>query len=117
MSDHSEQILQAINEMRDLLRLMAEPAIAERDKKLRKSLREIAGNSTGKKAKALLLMDGIRNQKKIVEDCGIDSGDLSKLVAKLKAANLISGDGKQPKLSISIQPNFFENGETGAGNE
>jgi len=99
MSDHSTQILQAVNEMRDLLRLMAEPAIAERDKKLRAALRAIAGSPTGKKAKAVLLMDGSRNQKSIIDECGINQGDLSKLVSKLKTVNLVPGDGKQPKLA------------------
>lgn len=117
MNDHSAQILQAVNEMRDLLRLMAEPAIAERDKKLRTALRKIVGSPTGKKAKAVVLMDGTRNQKRIVDDCGINQGDLSTLVAKLKASDLLSGDGKQPKLTISIQQNFFENREAGAENE
>jgi len=116
MSDNSAQLLEAVNEMRELLRLMAEPAIAERDKKLRASLREIAGSPTGKKAKAVLLMDGSRTQKSIISKCGINQGDLSKLVTKLKAANLVPGDGKQPKLAISIPQNFFENGESGTRN-
>jgi hypothetical protein len=112
MTDHSAQLLHAVNEMRDLLRVMAEPAIAERDKKFRAALREIAGSPTGKKAKAVLLMDGERNQKKIVAECGINKGHLSTLVKKLKVAGLLSGDGKQPRLSISIQQNFFDDGGT-----
>src|ERR1041384_3194894 len=80
MTDHSAEILEAVNEMRGLLRLMADPAIAERDKKLRATLREIAGSATGKKAKAVLLMDGTRNQKKIVDECGITTGNMSTLV-------------------------------------
>ena len=43
MSDHSEQMLSVLAEMRDLLRLIAEPAIAERDKKFREALRVIGG--------------------------------------------------------------------------
>lgn len=42
MSDHSAQMLSVLAEMRDLLRLIAEPAIAERDKKLREALLVIA---------------------------------------------------------------------------
>ena len=60
MSGESAQMLRVLVEMRDLLRLIAEPAIAQRDKKLREALRDIAGSATGKKAKAILLMDGAR---------------------------------------------------------
>jgi hypothetical protein len=111
MGDHSEQLLQVMSEVRDLLRLIAEPAIAQRDKKLRISLRSIAGTATGKKAKAVLLMDGTKNRAKIIEESGIDSSDLSALVKKLAAESLISGDPKQPRLTISIPPDFFERSE------
>jgi hypothetical protein len=108
MSDHSERLLHVLSEMRDLLRLIAEPAIAQRDKKLRETLRGMVGNATGKKAKAILLMDGTRNQKGISNECGIDQGDLSVLVKKLKGEGLLKEDAKQPELAISIPPNFFE---------
>ena len=78
MSDHSAQMLHVLAEMRDLLRLIAEPAIAQRDKELRESLSDIAGSATGKKAKAILLMDGTRMQKMITNECGIDKGDVFK---------------------------------------
>lgn len=107
MSDHNLQMLEVLCEMRDLLRVMAEPAIAERDKKLRQELRAIAGISSGKKAKAILLMDGTRNQAGISGASGIDQSDLSGLVKKLKNAELLKGDPKQPKLAISIPPDFF----------
>jgi hypothetical protein len=103
-------MLVVLTEMRDLLRLLAEPAIAERDKKRRSALRSIAGNATGKKAKAILLMDGTRTRQNIITACGIDPGDLSGLVKKLNSAELVTGDPKQPRLAISIPPNFFELG-------
>ena len=56
MSDHSVQILSVLTEMRDLLRLIAEPAIAQRDRKLREALLVIGGNAASKKAKAILLL-------------------------------------------------------------
>jgi len=115
MSDQSEQMLQVLSEMRDLLRLIAEPAIAQRDKKLRASLRSIAGSGTGKKAKAVLLMDGTRNQVGITSACGIDQGDLSVLVKKLKEAGLLKEDRRQPELAISIPSNFFEEREKSDG--
>jgi DNA-binding MarR family transcriptional regulator len=108
MSDPSAQMLQVLTEMRDLLRLIAEPAIAERDKRLRGALRSISGSATGKKAKAALLMDGTRTQTQIAKECGINQGDLSVLVKSLKASGLLTSDPKQPKLSISIPNNFFE---------
>lgn len=108
MSDQTAQMLQVLTEMRDLLRLMAEPAIAQRDKKLRGELRGLAGAAGGKKARAILLMDGTRNQTGISSECGIDKGDLSVLVKKLKAADLLKGEPKQPELAISIPANFFE---------
>jgi hypothetical protein len=111
MTDHSAQMLRVLAEMRDLLRVLAEPAIAQRDKKLREALRDAAGSATGKKAKAILLMDGTRNQIGIINECGINKGDLSVLVKKLKAAELLTGDPKQPQLAISIPSNFFEQGE------
>lgn len=111
MNDRSDQMLQVLTEMRDLLRLMAEPAIAERDKKLRGEVRSIAGTATGKKAKAILLMNGTRVQAEIANESGIDRSDLSGLVKRLKAAELLKGDPKQPHLAISIPTNFFESDE------
>lgn len=100
-------MLAVLEEMRDLLRLMAEPAIAERDKKHRELLRSIVGNATGKKAKAVLLMDGTKTQSSIASACGIDQGDLSNLVKKLKASELLTGDPKLPQLTIAVPANFF----------
>jgi hypothetical protein len=108
MTDGSEQVLSILAEMRDLLRLMAEPAIAERDKKLRDTLRTIGGSATSKKAKAILLLDGTRTQTDVANASGIDRGDLSSLVKKLKTVDLLKGDPKKPQLTISIPANFFE---------
>jgi hypothetical protein len=101
------QLLTTLNEIRDLLRLLAEPAIAERDKKLRSELRRMVGNSVAKR-KAALLMDGTRTQRAIHREGGIDEGNLSTFVKQLKAAKLISGDRTEPRLSISVPANFFD---------
>lgn len=111
MAEHSSEMLSAIREIRDLVRLMAEPAIAARDRKLRDELRRAVGNGV-KKGKAVSLMDGSRTQRAIQHEAGIDPGNLSRLVKKLKASNLLLGEGKQPKLAISIPSNFFETGAT-----
>lgn len=106
-------ILEAINEIRDLVRLMAEPAVAERDKKLRGELRRLVGDSS-RKAKAVLMMDGTRTQAAIYPVAGINQGHLSTLVKRLNECKLLSGDARRPKLAISIPKNFFE---TGKGDE
>ena len=95
-----------LKEIRDLLRLMAEPAIAERDKKLRASLIQVVGKSQ-RKADAVILMDGTRSQSAIRKECGIDMGDLSRLVKALREASLIQGDDK-PKAVVPVPTNFLE---------
>jgi hypothetical protein len=111
MSEPSDHMLAVLEEMRDLLRVIAEPAIAERDKKLRDALRVIAGNGKGNKPKAVFLMDGKRTQAKIVDECGIHKGQLSELVKALREAGLLTGDPKQPQLMISVPSSFFDDGE------
>jgi hypothetical protein len=109
MVDTSADLLSAIQEIRDLVRIMAEPAVAEHDKKARGELRRLVGSS-GKKAKAVFLMDGTRIQSAIQKESGINQGDLSTLVKRLSSSKLLSGDSKEPKLAISIPPTFFEEG-------
>ena len=99
-----------MREMRDLLRVMAEPAIAKRDEKLRAALVEIVGKGAAK-AKAVLLMDGLRSQAAICKESGIDKGGLSRLTKALRTQALIAADEKHPKLVISVPPNFFQNTE------
>ena len=112
MTEKSDQMLAVLEEMRDLLRVIAEPAIAERDKNLRDKLRAIAGSAKGKKAQAILRMDGTRTQAKIVDDCGIQKGNLSELVKTLREGDLLKGDPRQPQLAILIPANFFDDGAT-----
>jgi len=111
MDELSTELLNAVREIRDLIRLLAEPAIAERDRKLRTELRRIVGKSIPY-SKSALLMDGSRAQADIRRETGINQGNLSTLVNKLKQSGLLSGDGGEPKLAISIPANFFENGGT-----
>lgn len=99
--------LEVLGEIRDLLRVMAEPSLAKRDAKLRAALRTVVGEGR-KKVRAVLLMDGSRSQSAIVKEAGIDSGNLSRLVKDLAAAELISADQKQPRLLVSVPSNFFD---------
>lgn len=107
MTEQFEQIYSVLSEMRDLLRLIAEPAIADRDKKHREAIRAIGGKPAGKQAGAILLMDGSRTQAEIVKACGIDKGHLSSLVKKLKNEELLTSDPR-PRLVISLPANFFD---------
>lgn len=108
MTDSAE-LLEAVQEIRSLLRLMAEPAIAERDRKLRDELMRVALKAP-KKQRAIMLMDGTKKQSDIRRESGMDDGNLSRLVKELVNANLLTGDVKQPKLSITLPSNFFERG-------
>ena len=95
-----------VNEIRDLIRLMAEPAIAQRDEKRRIAIRQIVGKSAVK-AKAIQLMDGSRTQAQVKQAMKIDAADLSKLVKALREADLIEF-GDKPKITIPLPANFFE---------
>lgn len=101
---------QLLREMRDLLRVIAEPQLAARDKKLRGALLDVVREST-RRAKAVLLMDGSRSQAELYKESGMDQGGLSRLVKALRAKELIKGDEKRPELALSIPPNFFDNAE------
>ena len=99
-----------LREMRDLLRVIAEPVMAKRDAKLRAALSDIVGRGKAK-SRAVLLMDGSRSQARICKESGIDQGLLSRLVKSLRTQALIAGDGKQPKLVIPVPSDFFESSE------
>jgi hypothetical protein len=103
----STQLLEAINEIRDLVRLMAEPQIAARDKKLRDELVGIVGNGAAKR-KAVLVMDGSRTQMDIHKQTGVHAGNLSTLVKQLGKSQLLLGDSRKPQLAITIPADFFE---------
>lgn len=103
----SEELTAAICEIRDLLRLIAEPHIAARDAKLRDALAQIVGGSATKQ-KAVLAMDGSRTQSEIHKETGMHVGNLSTLVKTLSKSGLLSGDLKRPNLAIPIPSNFFD---------
>lgn len=105
--EHDQALLEEVREIRQLLELLAEPAIAQRDIKLRDELRTIVGSSA-KKQQSVFLMDGSRTQKQIIAQTLLDQGDLSKMVGKLESGGLLTEVKKHPKLSISIPPNFFD---------
>lgn len=107
-SEHMSEDTEILREIRDLLRLVAEPALAKRDERLRTSLQEVVGKSK-QKAEAVILMDGTRSQAAIRQDCGMDNGNLSRLVKALRSAELIGPDDKHPKLVFPAPSNLFDN--------
>lgn len=100
-------LLIEIRQIRKLLEVLAEPAIAQRDAKLRQELRKIVGSSA-KKQQCVFLMDGSRTQKEIVAQTSVHQGDLSTMVGKLESAGLLADGKKHPKLAISIPSNLFD---------
>ena len=99
--------LELLEEIRDLLQIIAEPQLAKRDAKLRSSLVDSVGGSE-KKAKAVQLMDGSRSQSAVAKESGMDPGNLSRLVKSLVVAKLIEGDEKKPKLVLKVPPDLFQ---------
>ena len=106
MPDFGEELLITANEILKLLRIMAEPTLAEQDKEGRALLRQTVGKSAAKAA-AVMLMDGRRSQAEIKQLAKVDAGDLSKMLKALRNASLLAVDDK-PKLRIHIPSNFFE---------
>lgn len=105
--EHARLLLDEVRQMRKLLELLAEPAIAQRDAKLRDELRKIVGSSS-KKQQSVFLMDGSRTQKQIIAQTSVNQGDLSTMVGKLESAGLLVDGKREPKLAISIPSNFFD---------
>lgn len=108
MADHSTEILATLKKVCELLELLAEDKIAQRDQKLRTALLEVVGKSQPKQ-KSVLLMDGTRSQAEIRSETSVNQGHLSTMVGQLQKAKLLDGDSKKPKLVISIPSTFFEN--------
>ena len=103
--------IELLTEIRDLLQVMAEPALATRDAKLRAALRDLVGTSA-KRAKAVMLMDGNRSQSALAKESGMDAGNLSRLVKGLAEGKLISPDQKHPSLAVKVPPTFFDGDDT-----
>lgn len=100
--------LEVLQEIRDLLMLIAEPQLEERDKKRRDELREIAGRSE-KKIAAILLMDGSRTKAEISRESSMDPSDLTKLAKALGAVKLLKSDDRlaNPELIIPVSSSAF----------
>lgn len=95
-----------LREIRDLLLLIAAPAVAKRDEGLRTALLELTGRSKAKR-NAALLMDGSRTRGVICKEAGIDAGDLSRFAKALREKGLLAPD-EPPRLVLALPPKFFE---------
>ena len=104
--------VELLAEIRDLLQVMAEPALAKRDAKVRSALRTVV-RSSAKRAKAVLLMDGSRSQADLVKASGMDAGNLSRMIKALAEAKLIAIDQKRPRVLVAVPPTFFDEGKNG----
>lgn len=96
-----------LTEIRDLLRLMAEPELAKRDERRRATLQQLVGKSK-LKANAVALMDGTRSRLEIRKDAGIDEGELSRLMKALREGKLVSAGDERPKILIPLPSNFID---------
>ncbi len=106
-NDCANALLVEVRQMRKLLELLAEPAIAQRDAKLREALLKIVGNSAAKQ-QSIFLMDGSHTQAEIVAETSVNQGNLSTMVGQLDSAGLLADGKKQPKLTISVPSHFFD---------
>lgn len=107
----TEKLLLVATEVRDLLRLIAEPQIAARDEKMRNELTKLVSRSVPKQ-KAVLLMNGTMSRQSIIKESGIGPGHLSTLIKNMIEAKLVANDGKMPKLTIQIPTTFFDEGKS-----
>lgn len=105
--EHGRLLLEEVCQIRKLVELLAEPAIAQRDAKLRQELRKIVGASA-KKQQSVFLMDGSHTQTEIVAETSVQKSHLSTMVGNLEGAGLLAEGKKHPKLTISIPSNFFD---------
>jgi DNA-binding Lrp family transcriptional regulator len=99
--------IELLAEIRDLLLVIAEPALAKRDEKLREAVRTVVGKGR-KNARAVILMDGSRTQSAISKEVGIDPGQQSRLIKSLEECSLIRVEEKFPELRVKLPINFFD---------
>jgi hypothetical protein len=109
-SEHVQLLLEEVRQMRKLLELLAEPAIAQRDAKLRDELRTIVGSSTPKQ-ESVLLMDGSRTQAQLISGnrCISNATVVKQYVEehlKTKDAKKIMRECEDPKTRTHLQTIF-----------
>lgn len=96
-----------LEEIRDLLKLIAEPQIRERERVGREMVRQIVGKSMKRRA-AVLLIDGIRTRVQVQKEASIDQGDMSRLIAALVRAGVVTERDKVPQLKVDLDQSILE---------
>lgn len=93
----SDPILEALHEIRDLMRLSAKPAIDEIIVELRKLTA-----ASDKKMLAVTLMDGTRPKAEIAKESGYDKSDVTRLVKTLDSMGILNSSSENPKLLFAV---------------
>ena len=102
----TDPLLIAVLEIKELLKLIAEPQLAQRDEKNRSLLRATVGKSLWKQ-KVIPHLDGTKTQTDIRNVVKVDRSDLAKFIRALRATDLLVGSEK-PHLNIDIPATFFQ---------
>lgn len=104
----AESELDVLRDIRELLTLIAEPHLEQRDQKRRSELRAIAGGGE-KNIKAIVLMDGSRTKAEIAREAPIDASQLTKLVKALEKAKLLEnrGPNHNPEVVVPVSVASF----------
>ena len=100
-------------EIRDLLMVIAEPQLAERDRKIREELKKIGGGE--KKQAAILAMADGNDRKNVMTISGIDGSNLTKLVTELTSVAALEPHDTVLKLRCRIPQDFFKDSKNGKG--
>lgn len=98
--------IRLLEEIRDLLKLMATPQLMERIRDDRTLIRQQVGKSSKRRA-AVLLIDGIRTRAQVQRDAKIDQGDLSRLITALKRAEVVNEEEGVPTLRVEVDEAMF----------
>lgn len=101
------EVKQILLEIRDYLKVLAGPQLAERDREGRQKIVDLAGKSVKRRA-TILAVDGVRSRADIQKAVGIDQGDLSRFVSELKAASLLVEEGRIPRLAVTVDAGMFK---------
>jgi len=106
-SNETTSITTLLTDIRDLLLLIAEPAIAKRDSGLRASIREAVGTGVKRQA-ASLLMNGKLTRKEIQAQSTIDQSGISRLVSELIEKGLALEEDSRPCLVCQLPSDFYK---------
>jgi predicted transcriptional regulator len=108
MNNIDEQILETLKDIRDLLRLSAQPTLDAALAEIRRLV-----STSDKKLTAVVLMDGTKSQSEIAKVSAYDKSDLSKLVKQLTDLGVLSSSSVNPKLLIPVTTQILRSKNNG----